>query len=333
MTNPFASIVGLRGLNNEARSIYVNDLPGISTELVTALRKDDQTVADTWARINDLALSKLSAMLETEFNKSGEFKHTVASSSVFEFKPTDLREAVTMDSRLQGCRLTVPYAPYRQVRIDGLYANLTVAIAATVEVKAYNLMTGDYLDNQSVYQKTGPQNFTPFAEPMVFDVPLHGLDLFVGVESPNLTLSEIGGAANPLTGDSGATMTTGTLDGANRTASGFVATDCRFWFVSSVSHSLSAVIARYAFDLADAFRHLTGSCLMDDKRGSTRINLYTNTNLEFAAEKAEKLCDDAYKLLKPIARRILTDLANVPGPVVQADSEVQAGYYRGSMLG
>lgn len=328
MTNPFASIVGLRGLNNEPRSLFVNDLPGISTELVTALRKDDQTVADTWVRINSLAMVKLASMLELELNKSGEFKHTVAQSNGWSF--LDGPALIGPSTRLYGCRLQAPSTPFGCLMIEGLYADLTDD--QDLEVKIVDMRTGTVLDSQSIAMHAGAFNLNPVV--LSLPVGMQGLDVFVGCAVSG-TFNELGGAAaNMISAAANSiTQTSGSLAANNLTATGFQSGNTGIWVSLSVVRSIDALISRYADALKWSYAHLVGSLLMSDKRASTRINLYTSTNLEYAAELEDKLLCEARDLLKPIARRILSDLDNVPGPVVQADSEVQVGYYRGSMLG
>ncbi|ARK13033.1 hypothetical protein A6C57_23340 [Fibrella sp. ES10-3-2-2] len=326
MTNPFASFVGLRGIATDV-PVWVNDLPGMSSELINAVRKDDQSAAETWQRINRLAMTKLRSMLENEFNRSGEFVHTVATTSVWSQK--DVTDTVVSPAKLQGQRFTVPYSPYRQLIIQSLNANVASSGPVTLPVKIIDLKQGVLLEEREVVRKGGYGSYSPLG--IKIPVDMYGLDVFVGVDASALTLVEMGGAAVSMTGNCG-TMTTGEQVASNPTAAGFTATDTRVWIAATVSNSLDAIIEGYASDLADTYAHLVAASLLTDKLASNRINLYTNTNREYTEELEVKTSDEAKTLLKPLARRILTDLNAAPAAIVVADPDDQPGYYPISLV-
>ena len=328
MTNPFTPYVGLRGLTADPMPVWVNDLPGLSTELVAAVGKDDQSVAETWTRIGNLALEKLISLIESELSKSGQFQHTVASSTIW--NPKTAPAIVGPTSRLQGVRITVPYGSYRRVVIDGFYAQLTTA--ATLPLSVINLATGGVISTQSIAQGAGSQPFTTVKQ-IAIDVPMTGLDLFVGVDLGTATVTELGGSARAMTGCSGAAMTTGSLATGNFSPAGFEASDTRIWFAVEVGHSLAAVVSRYAPDLKWAYGYLIGAMLMTDKLASNRINLYTNTNRQYTEELEGKMMVEVRDRLKPLVRRMLSEMnaADTASPVV-ADADYQAGYYTQSLV-
>lgn len=82
MTNPFATTVGLKGVTTGSPIAWINDLPGLSTELVAAVADaEDEAVDDadgtktTWARVQRLGLEKLLSMIEGELSKSADFQY------------------------------------------------------------------------------------------------------------------------------------------------------------------------------------------------------------------------------------------------------------------
>ncbi|NID09403.1 hypothetical protein [Fibrivirga algicola] len=328
MTNPFASYVGLRGIATDV-PVWVNDLPGMSTQLVNAVRKDDQSAAETWERINRLALTKLRSMLENEFNKTGEFQHTVAQTSVWKLKDTMIATLLEPFD-WYGCRFTVPYSPYRQLVIQSLIVEIAEVGAFNLPVKIVDL-NQKTVTEKTIARSGGRGPYSSLGN-IKLPVDMYGLDVFVGIDASALSLKELGASANAMTGDSGVTMTTGALVPNTLDASGFAARSAFVWIAATVSHSLDSVIEGFAADLADCYNHILGSLLMADKRGSNRINLYTNTNLEFAREKEVEFIDEATVLLKPLARRIVTEINAAPASIVVPDPDDQPGYYPISLV-
>ena len=327
MTNPFASLVGLRGLATDV-PVWVNDLPGMSSQLVSAVRKDDQSAAGTWERINRLALGKLRSMLESEFNKTGEFAHTVAQTTVWNLKDVPL--SVTNPVRLQGCRFRVPYAPYRQLVIQSLRVIVSGSAPVVLPLKVLDLKQGLLLEQVSVPRTAGLGPYS--ALNINLDVDMYGLDVFVGVDASVFSLLELGGTARPLTGCSTATMTAGEQIQSSPTPSGFTPTDTRVWIAATVSHSLDAIMSGYAPDLSDCYAHLVAALLLTDKLASDRINLYTNTNREYAEELEGKMQGEASLLLRPLARRMVNAINAAPSAIVVANPEDQPGYYVQSLV-
>ena len=327
MTNPFQTLVGLKTVADSGASVLVNDLPGISTELAGALTNGDNTnAAAVWAKVQRGALDKLRSLVETELSKSADFRYKLAETTVWEAKPVPLSYTGDVATPgLVGARFTVPYLRYRQLTVEGFFANIVGVGNVPVPVKVVDLSRGVLLKNVAVFRPAGLEPMTPLTA-LTLEIPLTGLDVFVGIDATGLTLTELGGAAKDLTGDSNSSMTCGTLFNATSLGTLFSKADTRVWPVAYVGYSLLSVISRYADRLLWAYANVAGSLLMAEKLGSSNMNLFTNTNRDFTEDREAKFMDEAVNQVKPIARDILKELAPTDAVTPATEQPFDVGY-------
>ncbi len=324
MANPFTSIVGLKSVTSPVPAVLVNDLTGISTELVSALSNADSASATTvWAKIQRNAYTKLSSMIEGELSKSADFQFEFAHTTPPQ--PGESLGLVSISSVLQGMALAVPYQEYTAVQITELRVWSMTAGPVATTAYLYNLTSGELISSQPV---SIPFGYT--VVPVSFTIPprFGGLDLYVGIDASGLTIQELGGAsASWSNSDSAYVLTPGVLPSTgyhNRGA--FTPGNCRVWVNASVSCSLPDVIARYTDRLLWAYANICGSLLMAEKLGSSNVNLFTNTNRTFTEDREAKFMDEAMMLVKPVCRTMIRELAQTPVLINNDTGPFDAGY-------
>lgn len=323
MSNPFTA-VGLKNVSpaTPAPAIFVNDIPGVSSELATALKTADAPAAlAVWEKVRRLGLDKLSSMVENELSKSADFVYSRSQSTVWMGKPD--RATISMSSLLQGVRFTVDYQPYLQLNVDGLFAEISTA--ATLPIVIIDLKRKAIIATTAQAVREAGEVGCSELSGLTFDVPMHGLDLFIGIDPAGLTLTELGGPADSPTG-TGLTMTTGGQIVGNLTESGFFPTDTRVWFSTTLRNSFPGLIRRYADRLGWAYAYVCASLLMSEKLASPNFNLYTNTNRAFTEEQIPALLNEAVTRVRPIARDMLKELSRTDTVTPKADGPYDAGY-------
>ena len=330
MSNPFTNTVGLKGLTTPEPAVLVNDLPGISTELVTALSNTDfADAAAVWAKVQRAALDKLRNMVEGQLSRSADFRYVSERTDRLTGKPTNM--------------ILLPAPVYRGMVIQAAIANnselfisrllvdsASVADVSTV-IKAFS-GSGKELFSMDVVVTPDTNAFTlNFGTRSNFG----GNALaFVGIDCTNLELRVLGDGQLWNCGfedfmlDAVTAPTTGPFRQID-----LVDTDTTVVMLEAdVRRSLMEVIGRYADRLTWAYAHVCGSLLMAEKLGSANVNLFTNTNRNFTEDREAKFMDEAGVLVKPIARDMLKELVRSNAVSDVADRPFDSGYSNASFV-
>ncbi|UHG93228.1 hypothetical protein [Spirosoma oryzicola] len=337
-SNPFEKTVGLKGVQPESVNfpVWINDLPGMSTELVSAVADSEDESDDdpsgikaTWARVCRLGLETLSTMLEGELSKSADFSYIGTRTGNLTGEASDV--VLLPAAQWKG------YIVNAQVsKDDELFVKcLTVACAneedTTTRIRVFDPKGKALFEKDDVVVKPdinvldiGYIARSPFGR---------SIHLFVAIDATELSLNVLGDGQewdctdfnfylDSVKSPTNLINSIGNVDAADTTS---------ILLEAYVRRSLIDQIAKYEDRFRWAYAYVVGSLLMTDKLASPNINLFTNTNRLFTEEHRVELMDEAKKKVCPIARDIIKALRPTPA-LQQPNPDDQRGYYPGSFI-
>ncbi|MPR36641.1 hypothetical protein [Salmonirosea aquatica] len=313
-------LVGFRPVSDWAQQ-YVNDLPGISAELGTALVEDEDIdcwdaeagLTALWERISMLAYEKLLLDLEVLLSEKGAFRHELAYTSHLPVGTTVLAANTqrTLRIKTQPVRFTRLVVDSLAVVANGegmLSVELTDGNgAALMEVVTYNLYAG-----------------------------LNELDFFY--EAPNSRGVELRLAVR-------ATVGLTAFRGKTLTESGqCMAEALSVWdeVLDQVAEDpvldaglrlgghLDALVERNATLLAPAYQYVCGHQFMLEKLASNNFNAFTNTNRLVTEDNRDAYHKQYRTFLTRAAALMVKQLEN--SPTLEATAHETGGWSLGSLV-
>jgi hypothetical protein len=331
ITNPFRSLVGLRGIDTTAQ-LWVNDLPGMTTELVADLavpsdlfgaEPETDATAAVWESVHRNAYKKMVDEIRLILGENYDFQPVAArSGEVSRAKPFETLNGAFWT----GIELTADYA-----------ANTLVSLhTATVFVMPQGIPDTGFPGNVRVYDLNSGTLF--YSSPVVFhygvnELPLHlvfrplllePVRLAVLIDQQYVALTELcQSAAEGLQ-----------LEGVRSilppdnllTERVYMALDVE------VTRSLDALLPRYAKDLVSAYSSICGSLLMTEKLTTTNLSVFTLSNPQVAERMETKLCDDFKRALRPVVRLISNELQRKQALTVPVATPDEITYSMGSYV-
>lgn len=334
-TNPFEKTVGLKGVqpDNVSFSVWINDLPGMSTELVSAIAdsedesQDDPTgVKATWTRVCRLGLETLSTMLEGELSKSADFSYIGDRTGDMVEGESELILLPSAQYHGYSVMWNIGYGDelfLKDILLDSASEQPVNTTIKVFSVSGKELFTKDVTVNPEVNRiDIGYSHKVQLGRDMFF---------FVGVDCTELSLRSlgsgqcIGGVTNSM---QPARMA---VSGLHKLGDTTAAETSGILLNAFIRRSLIDQIAKYEDRFRWAYAYVVGSLLMTEKLASPNINLFTNTNRMFTEEHRVELMDEAKKKVCPIARDIIKALRPTPA-LQQPNPDDQRGYYSGSFI-
>lgn len=323
MTNPFETTVGLKSVTSGNPAVWVNDIAGIETELVSALSNADTPSAITvWQKVQRAGLDKLRSLVEGELSKTVDFRYISEKTGDL---TGDASGVVVARPAYYGYQIgaTVNLT-------DVLYQN-TIALYSvsesdvTTTIKVINA-DGEILNSTSVTVKPGYNELLINYE--VKPRFKSALNVFVGIDISGLSLQAVAEGQCWDTGNTLFSMTPASVPVSGSFASTNWVTEpvTTLRLLAMVRRNLFDVITRYADRLQWAYAYVCGSLLMAEKLGSSRVNLFTNTNREWSELKEAKFMDEATMLVKPVAREMIKELAAKQVVVDKTEQPFDPGY-------
>lgn len=339
LLNPLRSLVGLRGVDTTAQS-WVNDLPGLSTELVTSLSQpsdvlgltDTQTTptAAVWEGVHRNAYERLVSESLLLLSENYDFQPVIART----LEPSRVRPFVTLpaqDGLFVASLVTIPDSPNALINLRSLTVSVPVlpgnqAIQASVRV--YDLDT-----QAQLYSANHAFNYgvnTIVLNQQYRTVFTEALRLVVLVNVSQMSLSALN-VAWVSGNDCFLIEGKRTLDVVNLSASlidekPFVALDIE------VTRSLDTLLPRLATDLRTAYAYLCGSLLMTEKLASPNLNVFTLTNLQFTERMESQLLTEFKRALRPVVRRLSNELQQQSAVTVPLATPNEITYRQGSYV-
>ncbi|CAN5250758.1 hypothetical protein BH09BAC4_BH09BAC4_28170 [soil metagenome] len=312
--NPLRSSVGLRGLDTVVHT-WVNDLPGLSTELVAdlALPSDSFGLTDpepalaVWDSVHRNAYTRLVSESLLLLSEHYDYQPVIARTH----EPQRAKPAATtglLDAgQFVGALVTAPYAPYSTVNLRSLTVFVTPNGMPDPQPVSAIVRVLDADTNALFY--SAPHLFSFGLNTLDLNLPfrtmmLESLSLVVLVEAKmfltELTLS--GWSDDNYTIEGVRTIAPHSLSDSLSPEKTYVSLDVE------VTRSIDVLLGKYVADLRTAYGYLCGSLLMTEKLASPNLSVFTLSNLQFTERMEAKLCDDFKRALKPVIRRLSNEL-------------------------
>ncbi|GAA4464236.1 hypothetical protein GCM10023189_43250 [Nibrella saemangeumensis] len=336
MTNPFRSVIGLRGVDQTA-ALWINDLPGMSTELVEDLsvpsdktEDDDPTgVKSVWERLHRLCYERLIGEIEIAISRDDHFRPVLARTQTPQ--PVYPTAEMAAASHYTGLVVSCGYMPDSRLILHKMLFLAEMEAPTEADLVVIDLRAKRLLLKES-------RDIEPGLNTLLLDVStqlkLMGTPLvFVGIDQRNLPLWEL----EPVRWQTYARQDEGpyrvqpaayTLaDNRPVLASDVMPTGV---FVDAThERTLADVLENYQAELRTAYLYLLGSITLTDKLASPNLTLYTASNRMFTDELENRFLSDARRLLAPVARRMYADLTD---SLVDRPDDSDLRYYRGSYV-
>ncbi|WP_234733382.1 hypothetical protein [Tellurirhabdus bombi] len=325
MTNPFTTLVGLKDVTTAVS--YVNDLPGLSTELVEALETSDAPDAKAvWDRTHRAALDRTISEIEGLLAKEANYNSVLAQME----QPQPLDGVSEPALCFNGVTIEVPASPNSRLRLMNLTFMANIESSVNAELVIIDLKRKPHRELQRM---------THLVLPGVNTLPI-GIDhniallesprLFIGIKSTSLSLVKLSEPTWSVCNDSYKVAKAQYVESVAACITNENLPACYVYLEAEHQRTLAAVLPRFAQQLRFAYLNLCGSLLMTEKLGSPNFNLFTNTNREFTIEQEAALEKQFKSSLKPVVRLIRDHLMQVGNLKPNADD--QAGYYSGSFV-
>ncbi len=178
MANCFESYIGLKGCNSVApkSGLYLNSLPGISTELVDKIANADQiTFAGVWSDVQTIAKGQILNDIVNGLSENINF-HEVAYQTKRP-RPSRTKENIVASADYRGVLIEAPESRYSQIRIKSLF--VFSATAGVVALKAWNVWDGSILLTQNVTLVVG---LNEIALDLAIDLTYSENSVFIGLD-------------------------------------------------------------------------------------------------------------------------------------------------------
>lgn len=331
MTNPFETTVGLKGVTPGNPVVIINDIPGISTELVTAMSNDDAVdAAEVWAKVQRHGYEKLVSGIESELSKSADFQYMGVKTGDLTGDYTGL--IIVPEAKYIGYSMVCPVASNDELILKSLSLDCANEQDVSTTIKVFTA-TGKELISVPVTVKPD------FNDLLInFVVPTHfgkKAILFVGIDATNLILRTLGTGqtlGEPCSLAYGLDAAAMDVASAHNVGATVHQQSTGVMLNAYVRRSLADVVTRYAERLMWCYANICASLLMTQKLGNDNVNLFTNTNRAYTEEREAKLMDEAMMLVKPVARDILKELSTKQQVVDKADRVFDPGYSQGGFV-
>ncbi|UHG91751.1 hypothetical protein [Spirosoma oryzicola] len=311
--NPFRSLVGLRGVDTVTHA-WVNDITGISTELVSDLAQPsdifgsisqiaDPTTA-VWEGVHREAYEKLVTEIKLQLSENYDFAPVIVRTA----QPQRAKPSETVAGPfLVGSIATIPYLENATINLNALTVFVVPTGSGSPNQTAMASVRVYDMDSQAMFY-SAPHEFRFGANTIQLNQPyrtlfLEPLRLGVFVDVSQMWLSELRLDWGKCEGDyllEGARMlnTVATID-AEKT---YVSLDIE------VVRSIEPMLTRYAKEMANAYRYLCGSLLMTEKLATPNLSAFTLSNVQMTERLESKLFDDFKRALRPTVRLLSNEL-------------------------
>lgn len=185
-SNCFDAHVGLKGCSTVApkSGIWINSLPGLSTELVDKISNSEQiTFSNTWRDVLTIAKQTLLNDLVNGLNETINFHQIVYQTK----RPRPSRTKVTIPAfaEYRGILIEAPESRYSQICIKSLF--VYSATVQTITIKIWNVWDGSLVTTKDVNVVLG---FNEIALDIAIDLTFSENSIFVGVDSSTLDTVE-----------------------------------------------------------------------------------------------------------------------------------------------
>lgn len=325
MATPFDGLVNLAPVDEDA-TYLVNDLPGLSQEMVNGLARadDGEDIEGLWRRVKENALEALTIDFEVLMAEKRDFRHELATTKTPLPEPDESFRAYT---GYQGAVLETRY--HQHVAIKPKQLVVWAEGSGTAQVVVYDKNTLQELWRKNDQALVAGINRIPIGLSQTA-VDLGGVYWFVGLKTTV--------RMRPMWSNMGFTGAVCEVAAVYNSATDDVLTEeikaiGGTWPVHldvKVVGDIAGLVTEHKERLASAFRYLCGHLLIKERLASDNFNVYTNTN----QLKMEELRDDYHVQYKShLTKALKTIYTNIESSaVIGTNPEHQGGYFIGSYV-
>jgi hypothetical protein len=309
---PFDELVKL-ALPTTARAggvLYVNDLPGVSSEMASALTDSDaDTLTKLFDKVRRRAWERLMVEAQDALSDRATFKPLVAPATTP--RKRNPQTVIAPVDAWRGQRLLVPASAHTVLRVKAIWLCVFLSDPSVagppVTVKVMDLEEG---------RERASYNLGPVTHGLKrYDLPSGATAEFDASRWLNLAFVTDRAAlstmvVDPVRACSSSVPVSGIELRKNRPATDDEALyqaepgGYGLWVEAEAETSLSSILTEQARRLQSAFWYLTGAELLTEKLASHRLNVWTTTNLEFTRQTR----DDLVNTYRSVARKALKSL-------------------------
>lgn len=322
MANPFDGIVNLSSVD-DAETNLVNDLEGVSVDMVDGLLQADETLEQYWTKIKNNALERLIIDFEVLLAEKRDFMHEMAESIPFTPCPT---EPFTRYFGYSGAVIEFCYQKYCQLSINEVC--VWAQSAGTAQVVVYDRLLLTQVGETLSVNLT--QGLNRIAVNRLFPVQMD-VELFVGLKT-SVNLKAVWGNKGFHGGKSEVACVSNSNTGEDLVE--VTAAKGGTWPVHvnfSIKGDINDLVGKNVTKLASAYRYLCAYLLLQGRASSDNHNEFTNTNLL----KVEELRDQhhtQYKSQLTKAVKVIYVAAESVSEAFGTNVEHQGGYFLGSYV-
>lgn len=325
MANTFDELVNLAPVDDET-TYLVNDLPGLSQEMVESLTRvgDSEAVEDLWGRVKSNALESLTIDFEVMLSEKRDFHHEMATTKTPLPEPDE--PFMTYES-YQGAVLEMRY--HQHVAIKPKQLIVWAESSGTAQVVVYDRNTLRELWRNNNQALVAGINRISIALTQT-TVDLGGALWFFGLKTavrlrPMYSNMGFTGAVCSVA----AVYSSSTNDDLVEQTKALGGTspvhlDCK------IVGDMAGMVEEHKEKLAPAFRYLCGHLLLKERLTSDNFNVFTNTNQLSMGELRDDYHTQYKSHLTKAIKTIYTNIEN--SAVIGTNPEHQGGYFIGSYV-
>jgi hypothetical protein len=297
---------------------YVDDIPSISHNLVSALKESDTTKFSTFfSTIKDAAYIKFLKDIELKFNETKSFNHIIAETKPFSI---DRKHTLYSDEhKLIGYYVLLPYHQFVDYTINKL--GMYVHQAGEIELHVIDLVTNTVI-KQSTYKVTKGINNVKINFTVEND---YQTELFVAIKATTAVLSsmkceELKDSCNCGCLDEcydclecdECGITYGELQPCEvYEKKNIQRLDIKhFCLDATMKCSFERMICEYAEYFEEAYKYLVGLFILKHKINSYERGWYTDANVQTITDVTMPEMEEYYHRLLSLSISTIKDITN-----------------------
>lgn len=304
--------IGLKNctLPDPESGLYVNDLPGMSTELVDKIANSEQiNFSGVWASVQKRALLRLSNDVTSQLYEWVKLNQIIYQTRrLLKSQPNGVI-IIAMEPLYAGIYQMVPESKYAEFRLNDMYIYSFQTVTTTLKV--WDMNDGSEIYTKSIDLVPGLNHITQIG--LVVPLKYRIMELFIGVDVSGFdSIQTLNDYYYWYTSDAACAAQTSYGYGTMRGVFQFMPATYDPNLPMQLSNLIRGGIGRgvcmgaeircsveqFIYDnrqvLSQALLYLMGAEILLEKIGSPRLNYFTSSNLE-STEMMRQMFENRYK--------------------------------------
>lgn len=321
--NPFTLILATVGLSKTTHpnaTVFCDTLPGMSVEMAAKLRPE--SAGALWERLQGPAMISLLSGIETTLKCKANFVHVLSRVQTgLARRQHDVDSIAVLPPAAGAVRLVTQFEELGAIlKIDRVtfFLRLLAPGIETADIVVLDDDSGREVLRKSVPVQLGLNNVT-----LNLSVPIEEAytELHVYVESKGNMLSLM--PVEPYYTTDPDRLKITSLDSTHGPL---------LHVAARLECNVAALAGQYAEKLAMAYCYTCAVALLNEKRSSNLLNVFTQTNSEDTEDRIVEYQGEAGKLIGIATHAIYKDLSTAGSAFIETDEEDQPGIYMGSYV-